>query len=131
MKGACRRKFLCFGREFQEIFADAIGHFFEICLYICFGFKFCLRFQAMFELWKMPAMRFFITWNFPSYFSYIYTGEVVPSIESVGSALYLANKYFVTGLCKDCIEFLKDSLDAANVCDFFEIAELFEELKEM
>lgn len=64
-------------------------------------------------------------------FSYVYTDEACLTLENVSSALYLSNKYFVTGLYNECLVFLKQNLSAENVCDFLGTAELFEELPEV
>ncbi|KAH7726061.1 BTB/POZ domain-containing protein 2 [Aphelenchoides avenae] len=45
--------------------------------------------------------------------------------------MYLSNKYFVTALYWDCIEFIKEKIDASNVWRFLEDAKIFDDLKDV
>lgn len=51
-------------------------------------------------------------------------------MENVESVLYLANKYFIDGLFRKCVQFTEEHLTPANVCRFLPAAEVFDDLRE-
>lgn len=61
----------------------------------------------------------------------MYTDEALLTDENVLSTMYLSNKYFVTALYWDCIEFIKEKIDASNVWRFLEDAKIFDDLKDV
>ena len=58
---------------------------------------------------------------------YMYTGQVKLSLDNVHSTMNLAQKYFIEGLARECVEFMKRNLQTENVIKILRDADAFNE----
>lgn len=61
-------------------------------------------------------------------FSFIYTDEAQLSMDNALSVLYIAKKYMLTALLERAVAFLRENLNAENVCLFLPYMDLMEEI---
>lgn len=63
-------------------------------------------------------------------FRFIYTNEVEITVDNVESVAKLSDKYLLTHLFDECVEWAKKNVSAANVCRFLPWVDLYNVLSE-
>ncbi|KAH7711465.1 BTB/POZ domain-containing protein 2 [Aphelenchoides avenae] len=66
--------------------------------------------------------------GFRAMLRYIYTDEANITADNIESVVQLSDKYLLTGLFAECVEWVKQNLTAANVCRFLPLGEMYGEV---